>query len=211
MCLSSPSPADESQLAKLGFTAQLFAYTGVAMLEGAAAAHPLGVRSEAGSRKYFAGMTALAVHLAPKGWTAEGALEALTNPARTISVAVVQGDSGVGVPSKAMGARRPRGAATISWVTRNGSQLSMTSIAPPPKEKRSPLLYMLVHYAALGVMRMELALPAAIGPDGQVTRWASRIQLGSFGFGQDDTTTRFDFPDDTPNGGGLRPITLVPR
>ena len=209
MRLVAPSSDAVSRIRRLGLTDADVEYVGLAMLEGAAAAHPLGVKAEAGSRRWFAGVSALGDRKVPEGWSREGDLEGITNPDRTLAIVVTQGDSGVGILTQDVRARRRRGTITVARVQSNGVQLGFDGFELPVQSDRPPVLWMLLHFTGQGILRLELSLPRSIADNGRVIDWAERIPLGSFGYGDsDDTLTFLDGVTPPP---GLAPIRLVPK
>lgn len=198
--------------ATLGLSAEDIEYVGIAMVEAAASAHPLGARTEAGYLRWSRGIAACGERLAPHGYrrVMEEGAELILSPDGSVAIAVTAGDEAVGNDLRVPKARYPRGAVTRRKIAINGLQLGLFDIGEPtPEEATASTLWMLLHKTERNRLILEIALPAVIEPDGTTIHWEDRIQLGAFGYRDDDDQELLPRNDpDAPSGPTLR---IVPR
>lgn len=116
--------------------------------------------------------------LCPMGWTPDDRenFSLCVSPRGDVALGVATGSGGAGFPYRLdVRTRYPKGPITMSYVQRNGVQLSLFDPDPPPVGQGVPQYWMLLLNQVPGAMHFELSLPRCASPDGHVSDWAERI------------------------------------
>lgn len=212
--LTFPANEDINRLASVGLTLADIEHIGIAMLEAAAGAHPLGARAEGGYLRFSRGIAAAGETLVPRRWIREmvSGTELVTSPDGAVSICITAGNDAVGT-GVAPKPRYPRGIATRRKIRQNAIQLGIIGIVDPVEvDPESGTLWMLLHYAEGTSLRLELGLPAFIDDDSTTIDWERRINLGTFGFKNDpDADQLFTTGSILPPAPVSPVIQIVPR